>query len=73
MAYFGELVDIKASKLYEVAVGELQRGKPEAKETSEAAVFTSEVFEENFIVLAFGGENLGMEDLAFLVDAEKDV
>ena len=72
-AYFGELIDIKASESYEVAVGELQRGEPEAKETPEAAVFFSEIFEENFIVLAFGGENLGVEDLAFLVDAEKDV
>ena len=73
VAYFGELVDIKASEFHEVAVRELQGRKPEAKEAPKAAVFLSEVFEENFIVLAFGGENLGMEDLAFLVDAEKDV
>ena len=73
VTYFGELVDIKASEFHEVAVGELQRGEPEAKEAPEAAVFLSEVFEENFIVLASGGENLGVEDLALLVDAEKDV
>ncbi len=72
VTYFGELVDIEASESHEVAVGELQGGEPEAKEAPEAAVFLSEIFEENFIVLAFGGENLGMEDLAFLVDAEKD-
>ena len=72
-AYFGELIDIKASESYEVAVGELQGGEPEAKEAPEAAEFQSEIFEENLIVLAFGGKNLGMENLAFLVDAEKDV
>ena len=73
MTYVGELVDIKASKSHEVAVGELQRGEPEAKEAPEAAIFSSEIFEEGFVVLAFGGENLEVENLAFLVDAEKDV
>ena len=73
VTYVGELVDIKASKSHEVAVGELQGGEPEAKETPEAAVFSSKIFEEGFIVLAFGGEDLGVEDLALLVDAEKDV
>ena len=33
----------------------------------------SEIFEEGFIVLVFGGEDLRVEDLASLVDAEKDV
>ena len=33
----------------------------------------SEILEEGFIVLASGGDDLGMEDLALLVDAEKDV
>ena len=73
VAYFGELVDIEPSEFDEVAVGELQWGEPEAKEAPEAAVILSEVFEENFIVLASGGENLGVKDLAHLVDAEKDV
>ena len=72
-AYFGELIDIEASEFYEVAVGELQGGEPEAKEPPEAAEFQSEILKENLIVLAFGGEDLGMEYLAFLVDTEKDV
>ncbi len=73
MAYFRELIDVEAGEFHEIAMGELQWGEPEAEEAPEAAVFLSEIFEEGFIVLAFGGEDLGVEDLAFLVDAEKHV
>ena len=73
VAYFRKLIDVEAGEFHEVAMGELQWGEPEAKEAPKAAVFFSETFEEGFIVLAFGGEDLGVEDLALLVDAEKDV
>ena len=73
VAYFRELVDVEAGEFHEIAMGELEGGEPEAKKPPKAAVFLSEIFEEGFIVLAFGGDNLGVEDLALLVDAEKDV
>ena len=73
MAYFRKLVDVEAGEFHEIAMGELQWGEPEAEKAPEAAVFLPEIFEEGFIVLAFGGEYLRVEDLAFLVDAEKHV
>ena len=73
MAYFRKLVDVEAGEFHEITMGELEGGEPEAKITPKAAVFLSEIFEEGFVVLAFGGEDLGVEDLALLVDAEEDV